>query len=69
MRVAFLGSDPWSVPTLDAVVRSDHDVALVVTAPPKPAGRGQRLTPTAVAARAGELGLPVAAVEGDLVAT
>lgn len=69
MRVAFLGSDPWSVPTLDALVRSDHDVALVVTAPPKPAGRGQRLTPTAVAARAGELGLPVAAVEGDLVAT
>src|SRR4029079_14191917 len=36
-----------------------HDVALVVSQPDKPAGRGSQLTPPAVKVKAGELGLPV----------
>jgi methionyl-tRNA formyltransferase len=67
MRVAFLGNDRWSVPTLDAVHASAHDVVLVVTAPPRPAGRGRHETPTAVARRARELGLPLNETGGNLV--
>jgi methionyl-tRNA formyltransferase len=61
-RVAFLGNSPWSVPTLEALARSDSEVVLVVTRAPVPAGRGSKLTPTDVAGSAGELGLPLAQV-------
>jgi len=65
MRVAFLGNDPWSVPVLRTLsAASDVDVALVVTNPPKPAGRGSRLTPTAVADAAEAAGLPLLEVAG-----
>jgi methionyl-tRNA formyltransferase len=63
LRVAFLGNDAWSVAAVDALHRSDHEVVLVATAAPKPAGRGNELTPTPVAVAAGELGLPLAEVE------
>jgi methionyl-tRNA formyltransferase len=62
-RVAFLGNDAWSVPSLQALGASQHEIAVVVTAAPKPAGRGSRLTPTAVAAAAREMVLPLAEVE------
>lgn len=65
MRIAFLGNDPWSVPPLRALAEADDiEVALVVTNPPRPAGRGSRLTPTDVAVAAAELGLPLLEVEG-----
>jgi methionyl-tRNA formyltransferase len=64
MRLAFLGNDPWSVPPLEALVSSAHDVAAVITNPPRPAGRGSRLTPTAVADAARALDLPLVEVEG-----
>ena len=65
MRVAFLGNDAWSVPPLRALAEAaDVDVALVATYPPRPAGRGSTLTPTAVADAARELELPVLEVEG-----
>lgn len=63
LRVAFLGNDAWSVPSLDALAASEHEVTSVVTAVPKPAGRGNRPTPTRVAARARELGLRLAEVD------
>ncbi len=63
MRMGFLGSDRWSVPALRALMASAHDVALVVTRAPRPAGRGSKLTPTAVADAARALGLPVAEVK------
>jgi methionyl-tRNA formyltransferase len=63
MRVAFLGNDPWSVPSLEAVAGSSHDVVLVVTRDPRPAGRGGELRPTRVAEAARRLGLPLAEVE------
>ncbi len=60
IRVAFLGNDPWSVPTLARLARTaDVDVVLVVTNPPRPAGRGSKLTATAVADAARPLALPL----------
>lgn len=62
-RIAFLGNDAWSVPSLEALAASRHEIALVVTAAPKPAGRGSRPTSTAVAAAATALDLPLAEVD------
>jgi hypothetical protein len=59
VRVTFLGSDPWSVPSLEALAASTHEVALVVTREPRPAGRGGSLRPTAVAEAAPRVGLPL----------
>jgi methionyl-tRNA formyltransferase len=59
MRVAFLGNDPRSVPSLQALARSAHEVVLVVCRPPAPAGRGARLTPAPTAGAARDLGLPL----------
>jgi methionyl-tRNA formyltransferase len=65
LRVAFLGNDPWSVPPLEALAASDAiDVALVVTNPPRPAGRGSKLRSTAVADVARGLGLPLLETAG-----
>jgi methionyl-tRNA formyltransferase len=65
VRVVFLGNDPWSVPSLEAVDAAEGiDVELVITNPPRPAGRGARLTPTPVAEAAWRLGTPVAEVAG-----
>jgi len=64
MRLAFLGNDPWSVPPLEALAAGDHEIVLVVTNPPRPAGRGARLTPTAIAEASRRLGLPLAEAEG-----
>ncbi len=63
LRVAFLGNDPWSVPSLKALARSRHDVAVVVTRVPRPGRRGQGPAPTPVAEAARSLGLPLAEVE------
>ena len=58
VRATFLGNDPWSVPTLERLQQSpDVDVVLVVTNPPRPAGRGSNLTSTTVADAARRLGL------------
>ncbi|HEV2718924.1 MAG TPA: methionyl-tRNA formyltransferase [Thermoanaerobaculia bacterium] len=59
MRVVFFGTPAFAVPTLDAIAR-EHDVAIVVAQPDKPAGRGMRLQSPAVVVRARELGLAVA---------
>jgi methionyl-tRNA formyltransferase len=65
VRVAFLGNDPWSVPPLRALVdRGDVEVGLVITNPPRPAGRGSVPTPTAVAAAAHDAGLPLIQPDG-----
>jgi methionyl-tRNA formyltransferase len=63
LRVAFLGNDPWSVPSLQALARSRHVVVAVVTRVPRPGRRGQGPAPTPVAAAAGTLELPFAEVE------
>jgi methionyl-tRNA formyltransferase len=59
MRLAFMGTPEFAVPTLDALVAAGHDVVAVYSQPPRPANRGKKLTPSAVHERAEELGLPV----------
>jgi len=58
MRVLFMGTPEFAVPTLEAVAR-EHEVVLVVAQPDKPSGRGMKMQSPAVAVRARELGLPV----------
>jgi methionyl-tRNA formyltransferase len=59
MRLAFMGTPIFAVPTLDALVAAGHEVTAVYTQPPRPANRGKRVTQSAIHARAEELGLPV----------
>jgi methionyl-tRNA formyltransferase len=61
-RVVFMGTPDFALPSLDAVSRV-ADVALVVTQPDRPAGRGRVPTASAVAKRAADLGLAVAKYE------
>ncbi len=60
MRVVFAGTPPFAAQALDALVGAGHSVQLVLTQPDRPAGRGMRLTPSAVAQAAALHGLPVA---------
>lgn len=62
LRIAFLGNDRWSVPSLRALAASRHEIAIVATAPPRPAGRGNRPRRTAVADAAVGLDLPLVEV-------
>jgi methionyl-tRNA formyltransferase len=59
MRIIFMGTPPFAVPTLAALVAAGHDVAAVYSQPPRPANRGKRETPSAVQAWAEAHGLPV----------
>src|SRR5258705_9811897 len=58
MRVVFMGSPEFATPCLRTLAAA-HDVAVVVSQPDKPAGRGGQLTAPAVKLAAQELGLPV----------
>ncbi|MEN0064804.1 MAG: methionyl-tRNA formyltransferase [Myxococcota bacterium] len=60
MRVIFMGTPDFAVPTLDALVQAGHEVVLVVAQPDRPAGRGNKLRAPPVAERAEALGLPLA---------
>jgi methionyl-tRNA formyltransferase len=57
MRLVFAGTPATAVPSLDALLGSRHQVAAVVTRPDAPAGRGLKLGPSPVAARAAEAGV------------
>lgn len=59
MRIVFMGSPDFAVPSLDALVEAGHEIACVYTQPPRPAGRGKAEQKTAVHKRAEELGLEV----------
>jgi methionyl-tRNA formyltransferase len=59
MKIAFLGTSAFAVPALRALVDAGHDVALVYTRAPKPAGRGHQERRTPVHELAAELGLAV----------
>jgi methionyl-tRNA formyltransferase len=57
MRIVFMGSPGFAVPSLDALVAAGHEVICVYTQPPRPAGRGKGEQKTAVHKRAGALRL------------
>jgi methionyl-tRNA formyltransferase len=59
MRLIFMGTPEFAVPTLNALVLAGHDVVAVYSQPPRPANRGKQLAPSAVHRRATELGLIV----------
>jgi methionyl-tRNA formyltransferase len=57
--IIFLGTPDFAVASLDALVQAGMDVVAVVTAPDKPAGRGMKLTPSAVKQYALDKNIPV----------
>jgi len=59
MRLVFLGTPQFAVPTLEALVDAHHQVLQVVTQPDRPAGRGHQLAASPVKEAARRLGLPV----------
>ncbi len=59
MRLAFMGTPDFAVPSLAELIASGHEVVAVYSQPPKPKGRGQKLTPSPVHAFAETMGLPV----------
>lgn len=59
MRVIFLGTPEFAVPSLRTLTASSIEVCAVFTQPDRPAGRGQRLRPSAVKSAAVSAGLPV----------
>ena len=59
LRLAFMGSPDFSVPVLAALIEAGHDIVCVYSQPPRPAGRGKKLTPTPVHRYAEENGIEV----------
>lgn len=59
MRIAFMGTPPFAVPTLAALHTAGHEIVAVYTQPPRPAQRGKKLQQSAVYVWAEEHGLPV----------
>lgn len=59
MRIVFMGTPDFAVPSLEALLRRGHEIAAVYTQPDKPKGRGHKLLPPPVKALALERGLPV----------
>jgi methionyl-tRNA formyltransferase len=59
MRIAFMGTPDFAVPTLDRLIEAGHDVVAVYTQPPRPAGRGKAPRPSPVQQRAEALGIEV----------
>ena len=58
MKILFWGTPAYAVPSLDALVAAGHQLVGVVSQPDRRRGRGKALVPSAVKARALELGLP-----------
>ncbi|HEY0087177.1 MAG TPA: methionyl-tRNA formyltransferase [Allosphingosinicella sp.] len=60
MRIAFMGTPDFAVPTLEALLEAGHEVAAVYSQPPRPGGRrGRELTPSPVQRRAEAAGIAV----------
>jgi methionyl-tRNA formyltransferase len=59
LRLVFMGTPDFAVPTLLELVGAGHDIAAVYTRAPQPAGRGMELRPSPIAREAARFGLPV----------
>lgn len=59
MKIVFMGTSSFALPTLEALIKAEHEIPLVVTQPDRPRGRGKRLSPTPVKNKALEMGLSV----------
>jgi len=58
LKIVFMGSPEFAVPSLEALHYSSHEIAAVITNPDKRRGRGKKKSPTIVKKRALELRLP-----------
>ena len=59
LRLIYFGTPPFAVPTLRALLRSQHQVVALVSQPDRPSGRGQHITATATKQVATEASVPV----------
>ncbi len=59
MRLIFAGTPAFAAAALDALADAGHEICLVLTQPDRPAGRGMKLTPSAVKQAAQARGLPL----------
>ena len=59
LRIVFMGTPDFAVPTLAEIIGAGHEVAAVYSQPPRPAGRGMAETPSPVHRFADSAGLPV----------
>jgi methionyl-tRNA formyltransferase len=59
MRIIFMGTPDFAVPSLNALVEAGHDVCAAYSQPPRRAGRGKGLSPSPVQLRAEALGIDV----------
>ncbi|MET0709669.1 MAG: methionyl-tRNA formyltransferase [Tardiphaga sp.] len=59
LRLIFMGTPDFAVPTLLELVAHGHEIVAVYTRAAKPSGRGMKLQPTPVEAQATRLGIPV----------
>jgi methionyl-tRNA formyltransferase len=59
LRLVFMGTPDFAVPTLVELVGRGHDVAAIYTRAPKPAGRGMETQPTPIEREARQFGIPV----------
>jgi methionyl-tRNA formyltransferase len=59
MRIIFMGTPEFAVPSLEALVAAGHEIVAVYTQPPRRAGRGKTLSPSPVQQRAEGLGFVV----------
>jgi methionyl-tRNA formyltransferase len=63
LRLVFMGTPDFAVPTLAAIIGGGHDVAAVYTRAPRPAGRGMELRPSPVEHEARRFGIEVLAAK------
>lgn len=59
MKVIFMGTPDFSVPTLEKIIEAGHEIIAVVTQPDKPKGRGKEMQTTPVKEKAMEYDIPV----------
>jgi methionyl-tRNA formyltransferase len=59
MRIIFMGTPDFAVPSLDALVAAGHDVVAAYTQPPRRSGRGKSVTPSPVQIRAEALNIEI----------
>lgn len=59
LRIAYAGTPDFAVPALETLLKSDHQVVLVITQPDRPAGRGRKLTPSPVKVVAANSNIPI----------
>lgn len=59
MRIVFMGTPAFAVPTLVALHEAGHEIVAAYTQPPRPAGRGKQLQPSPVQQAAEALGIEV----------